>query len=288
MRRRALGFDRTLVEREVSQAMGLFDRRSFELGGDRPAQDAYVLELAEDVLKRPHFLHQRASLGTFSRNRLEEVAEPFGLDARSMEAVAVLRRGDGLEGRFQARGVFGDEISRRRKEARLVAEPKPHARKRPPEGLVERVELLAKGLRQWRFVAASAESLRKMDGAASGLGLELRSPCREPFHLDLEIAGGVGRSRESSEPRPELLPGGAFQIAPVRPEQASHPPERDAKIVKGLLVVSRLEPSEGGIRFLQEAQTQVSYRLFGRPRQKTRGELNHDIEKGTILKEARY
>jgi hypothetical protein len=31
-------------------------------------------------------------------------------------------------------------------------------------------------------------------------------------------------------------------------------PERDAKIVKGLLILSPLEPSEGGVRLLEEIQ----------------------------------
>src|SRR3990172_903521 len=116
-----------------------------------------------------------------------------------MEAGAVVHRGDGLEGRFQARGALGDEIARRLKEARLVAEPKPHARKRLPEGLVERGDLRAKGLGGWHFVTAGAESFREMDGAAPGFGLELRSSLREPLHLDLEIAGGVGRFRKNPE-----------------------------------------------------------------------------------------
>jgi hypothetical protein len=49
--------------------------------------------------------------------------------------------------------------------------------------------------------------------------------------------------------------------------------------VKGLFVVSPLEPSEGGIRLLEEAQAQVPYRLFGRPREKTWGELDHVIHR---------
>jgi len=69
-------------------------------------------------------------------------------------------------------------------------------------------------------------------------------------------------------------------MASIRSDHAPQPPERDAKIVKGLLVVSPLEPSEGGTRLLEEAQAQVPYRLFGRPRQKTRGELDHVIERG--------
>jgi hypothetical protein len=63
-----------------------------------------------------------------------------------------------------------------------------------------------------------------------------------------------------------------------RPDHVSQ--RGDAKIVKGLLVLSPLESSEGGVRFLEEAQAQVPYRLFGRPRQKTQGELDHVIERG--------
>ena len=278
-RRHDLGFDRILSEREVSKAMGLLDGSSFELGGDRLAEDPGVLELAENVLKRLHLFHQRAGFGHGGRNRLEKIAESLGLDACSMELLAVLRSGDRIETVLQPSGTLGDETPCRRNEALVGIEAKPQPREGFFQGFPERVELLTKDLRPRGLAPPSPEPLEEVCGAGAGPGLELRSSLRQPRHLDLQVAGGVRRGRESPESPPELLLGGAFQVAPVGPDHASKPPEGDAEIVKSLLVVFLLEASEGGVRLLEETQAQVPYRLFGRPRQKTRGELDHGIER---------
>lgn len=120
---------------------------------------------------------------------------------------------------------------------------------------MERVELPAKRFGPRRFVAAKAESLREKDGAAPRFGLELRSLLQKPLQLDLEVAAGVGRSRQSRNPSAELLLRGSFEIASVRSDDTSQPPKRDAKIMKSLRVLSPIEPSERGIRLLEETQT---------------------------------
>ncbi len=194
-----------------------------------------------------------------------------------MELLAVLRRGNGLEAFFQASGVLGEESSRRREEPRVVVEPEPQTRKRLSERLVEGVELLAEGFGPGRLVAVRTEPLREMGGAALRVGLELSAPLRQPLHLDLEVPGGVRRSRELREPGAELLLRRALQIRPVGADDASQPPQGDAKVMEGLFVLAVLEPPEGFVRLLEEAEAEMPRRLLGRSRQQARIELDHGI-----------
>ncbi len=152
MRRRPLGFDRALLKRQVSKPTGFLDSGSLELGGDRLAQDARVLKLAENVLKRLHLFHESAGLGGFGRDGLEEVAEPLGGDARPMERFTVLRRRHGVEAFLQPGGALRDEAPGGRKKALFVIEAEPRAREGFSERLPEGAELPAKGGRTRRFV----------------------------------------------------------------------------------------------------------------------------------------
>jgi len=218
-----------------------------------------------------------------SRHRLEQVAQPLGLDARPVPLLLVGDRDDRCERAVELGGValeLGGQLRAEAAGARILRDVETQLDAVAREPLAEtggqvaelRHDLLgdlAVGL-----VALRLETRPEPVDAAPVGRAEPLGERRRPGEADFGVAPGVGVGGEPLELAQELAPGGLAERVAVGAQVAAQPPDGDPEVVQRLGVVAGDQRGARLLGALELGESDASHRLLGGAVEQVVGQLH--------------